>query len=188
MKDTTEKALFNRIASNDTFAFRQLYDKYFPILRFNATKILKSALWSEEVSQEVFLYIWENRKQLATIENPKAWLFRIASNKCLDRIRRQGVEIRAQYIIYNSLHEEPNWRHDYNLVRQLIAEAVHQLPEQQRQAYCLQQEELSYKEIAERLGISPNTVRNHLVRAFAAIRQHLVNHGIPLFIIFFHLK
>jgi len=188
MKDTTEKALFSRIASNDTFAFRELYDKYFPILRFNAAKILKSALWSEEVSQEVLLYIWENRKKLPTIENPKAWLFRIASNKCLDRIRRQGVEIRAQYVIQNVSYEEPRGWHDYNLVRQLIAEAVHQLPEQQRQAYNLQLEELDYKHIAERMGISPNTVRNHLVRAYAAIRQHLVRQGIPLFIIFFHLR
>ena len=62
--------------------------------------------------------------------------------------------------------------------RKQIADVVNSLPEQQRLVYKLQQEEeLSYKEIGERLGISPNTVRNHLVRAFAAIRQHLIDHG-----------
>lgn len=188
MKENTEKTLFNRIAGNDPLAFRQLYDQYFPILCHNATKILKSALWSEEVSQEALLYVWEHRDKLGPLENPKAWLFRIAANKCLDRIRRQGVEIRAQYIIQNAPHEPPASRHDYNLIRRLIAEAIAQLPEQQRQAYHLHQEEQSYRQIAEQMGISPNTVRNHLVRAFAAIRQHLINHGIPLFIIFFHLQ
>ncbi|SFD08950.1 RNA polymerase sigma-70 factor, ECF subfamily [Chitinophaga sp. CF118] len=183
-----DKEFFARIAEGDALAFRQLYDKYFQVLRFNAIKLLKSEYWSEEVTQETFLYIWESRATLTGIEHPAAWIFRVVANKCLDRMKRQGIELRAQYIINATLYEnnkvEQKWQLDYNLLRKLIAEAVDRLPEQQRLVYKLQeQEELSYKEIGERLGISPNTVRNHLVRAFAAIRQHLIDHGefMPLF-------
>ncbi|SHL97365.1 RNA polymerase sigma factor [Chitinophaga sp. CF418] len=189
-----DKEFFARIAKGDALAFRLLYDKYFQVLRFNATKLLKSEYWSEEVTQEALLYIWENRTTLTGIEHPAAWIFRMVANKCLDRMKRQGVELRAQYIINATLYENKNveqkWQLDYNLLQKLIAEAISRLPEQQRLVYKLQQqEELTYKEIGERLGISPNTVRNHLVRAFAAIRQHLLNHGefmaLSFFILFF---
>lgn len=183
-----DKELFARIADGDAPAFRLLFEKYFQILHVNATKLLKSSYWSEEVTQEALLYIWEHRTTLRTIEHPAAWIFRMVANKCLDRIKHQGVEIRAQYIINTTEYEEPRGRLDYNLLQKLIAEAIEQLPEQQRLVYRLQrEEELSYKEIAARLGISPNTVRNHIVRALAAIRQHLISHGEFTALIFFLL-
>lgn len=184
-----DKELFARIANGDAVAFRQLFDKYFQLLRCNATRLLKSEYWSEEVTQEALLYIWETRATLPQIENPGAWIFRVVANKCLDRIKRQHIELRAQYIINGATYAEPQTALDLNLLRKLIAEAVNRLPEQQRLVYKLQQEqELSYKEIGAQLGISPNTVRNHLVRAFAAIRAYLISHGEFMTFFYFFLK
>ncbi|WP_205686092.1 RNA polymerase sigma-70 factor [Chitinophaga costaii] len=185
-----DQQLFARIAEGDAVAFRHLFDKYFEVLCLNATRLLKSAYWSEEVTQEAMLYIWESRATLPAIEQPAAWIFRVVSNKCLDKIKRQQLEIRAQYLLNISPHEDQPGQLDYALLRKLVAEAVAHLPAQQQAVYKLQQEEmLSYKAIAARLGISANTVRNHLVRAFAAIRAHLISHGefLPMlfFLIFF---
>lgn len=177
-----EIELFRRIAADDAIAFQELFQQYFQILRFNALKILKSEYWAEEITQETLLHIWEIRHTLTGVENPAAWLFRIVANKCFNKMRRQVVEQRVQYMIYNSVlapkSAQQSNTYDYDLLQQLIQEAVERLPEQQRLAYKLQQEEeLSYKQIAERLNISPNTVRNHLIRAFNSIRQHVIQHG-----------
>jgi RNA polymerase sigma-70 factor (ECF subfamily) len=188
-----DKQLFARIATDDSIAFRQLFDKYFHPLRLNALKLLKSEFWAEEVTQEALLQVWESRHTLSTIENPAAWLYRIVGNKCIDRMRRQQIELRAQYVI-NSIsndkqHARETEKYDYNRLRRLISEAVNSLPEQQKLVYTLQQEEeLSYKEIAGRLGISPHTVRNHLVRAFNAIRNHLLDNAdfVTLLLFFCH--
>lgn len=185
-----DKALFARIATDDSIAFRQLFDKYFQVLHCNAQKLLKSEYWAEEVTQEALLQVWESRNTLSNIENPAGWLFRIVSNKCLDRMRRQHIELRAQYVINRLTNEkqqvEETRKYDYDLLRKLLGEAINRLSEQQKLVYTLQQEEeLSYKEIATRLGISPNTVRNHLVRAFHAIRNHLVNYGDFLTVLLF---
>jgi RNA polymerase sigma-70 factor (ECF subfamily) len=170
-----------------------LFDKYFHLLRLNALKLLKSEFWAEEVTQEALLQVWESRHTLSTIENPASWLFRIVGNKCIDRMRRQQIELRAQYVI-NSIsndnqHAGETEKYDYDRLRKLITEAVNNLPEQQKLVYTLQQEEeLSYKEIASRLGISPHTVRNHLVRAFNAIRNHLLDNAdfVTLLLFFCH--
>lgn len=183
-----DKELFARIAANDALAFRQLFDKYFKPLYFNSFKLLKSEFWAEELAQEGLLHVWEARNTLTSIENPGAWLFRVVAHKCLDRIRRQEVELRAQYFISKSENTAPTEDYDYNLLQKLVKEAVDQLPEQQQAVYKLRQEkEFSYKEIATTLNISPNTVRNHLVRAFSSIRTYLLNNGefLPILVLIF---
>jgi len=177
-----DKELFTRIEAGDPVAFQQLFSRHYQALYQNAFKLLKSGFWAEEVTQETLLHIWESRDTLSEIENPAAWLFRIVANKCRNRIRRQEIEVKAQYMIAKAAHENQQVRqeesYDYSVLRSLITEAVDRLPEQQKLVYKLQQDqELSYKEMAEQLGISPNTVRNHLVRAFSAIRDHLISHG-----------
>src|SRR5690606_15949234 len=91
---------------NDPLAFRQLFDKYFQVLVINAIKLVKSGYWAEEVAQETLLEVWENREALSTIENPGGWLFRVAANKCVDKVRRQHVELRAQYFINQTVYEK----------------------------------------------------------------------------------
>lgn len=182
--------MFARIEAGDPVAFQQLFAKYYQTLYLNAFKLLKSAFWAEEATQETLLFVWESRTGLAAIEQPAAWLFRIISNKCSNRIRRQAIEVKAQYLITQSAvaHQavQQQGQYDYTVLRAAIRAAVDQLPEQQRLVYTLQQDkELSYKEIAEQLGISPHTVRNHLIRAFNAIRTHLINQGEFLAALFF---
>lgn len=178
----SEKELFQRISLSDAAAFHELFQQHYHTLRFNAFKLLKSEYWAEEVAQEVFVQLWDNRNDLAEIENPVAWLYRITSNRCFDRIRKQEIELRTQYAINQARRSiEPSVQennHDISFLQQLIKEAVNQLPEQQRSVYIMQQEEeLSYKEMAEKLGISRHTVRNHLIRAFQAIRKYIQSQG-----------
>lgn len=182
-----DRELFSRIAMDDTLAFRKLFDRYYQPLLSNALHLLKSEFWAEEVVQDVLLHVWEKRGALSEIDNPRGWLYRVVANKCLDKIKHQEVELKAQYFIHKlSIDKQkidPAESHDYNLLQQLIHDAVQLLTSQQKAVYLLQQEEgLSYKEIGSRLEISPNTVRNHLIKAFGIVRNYVLSHGEFLFV------
>lgn len=173
-----EKELFVRIANGDENAYSEIFRLYFEPLRSNAFKLLKSAFWAEEIIQEVFLHLWIHRDQLTEVEAPASYLYKITAYRCLNRMRRQALEIKMQYFVKKVLHGTSDSRqensYDLKRVEMLIAEAVAQLPEQQRRIFLLQQEEeLNYQEIAARLGISKNTVRNHMVRTLRSIRHNL---------------
>ncbi|SEW51574.1 RNA polymerase sigma-70 factor [Chitinophaga arvensicola] len=175
----TDQLLFVSIADGDGHAFAQLFRQYYEPLRANAYKLMKSAFWAEEVVQEVFLYVWAERKTLVEIDQPAAYLYRVTANRCLNRLRRQELESRMQYFVSQALHDS---HHDdlsgYRKLEKLITEATGRLPAQQQRIFRLQQEEgLSYQEIASRLGISKNTVRNHMVQTLKSIRQYLQQYG-----------
>ena len=178
----TEKELFARIAAGDGQAYAKIFRRYFEPLRANAHKLLKSELWAEEIVQDVFLHLWDRRHGLADVESPASYLYRITANRCLNRMRRRELETKMQYLVSTALHGSGDSRqentYDLQRVETLIAEAVARLPEQQKRIFLLQQEdELSYQAIADQLGISKNTVRNHMVRTLRSIRQYLQQKG-----------
>lgn len=184
-----DKALFVAIANGDGESFTILFKRYFDRLKWNAVKMLKSEFWAEEVIQDVFMQLWSNREKLIDIESPSAYLFRITTNRCLDRIRRRNQEIKIQYLLNQTFSAEPDSlqqnSYDLRLIETVINEAVRQLPEKGRQVFELQRtRNLSYPEIADRLGISKNTVRNHMVKSLHFIRGYLAEKGGLSFVIF----
>ncbi len=176
------RQLFIRIAHGDGIAFTELFRTYFEQVKWNALKLLKSEFWAEEVVQEVFMQLWTNRHQLAAIDSPEGYLFKMTSNRCIDRIRRQELEIKMQYLVSKALHSETDTiqenLYDLDQAEKLIGEAICQLPEQGRRVFELHRDEgLSYQEISTRLNISRNTVRNHMVKNLQSIRSYLQGKG-----------
>lgn len=177
-----DRTLFLRIAEGDGRAFTELFNLCFEPLKWNALKLLKSEFWAEEIVQEVFTQLWRNRQQLAAVEAPVAYLYRMTANRSLDRIRRDALEVRMQYAVNKALHGDPDIfqenKYDLKFVERLISEAIGRLPDQGRRIFELQQKEgLSYQEIADRLGLSKNTVRNHMVKNLQVIRTYMRQHG-----------
>jgi RNA polymerase sigma-70 factor (ECF subfamily) len=184
-----DKALFAGIANGDGGSFTVLFKRYFDQLKWNAVKMLKSEFWAEEIIQDVFMQLWANRERLTDIESPAAYLFRITANRCLDRIRHQNQETKAQYLLNQVLPDEPGSlqqnSYDIRLIERTINEAVQQLPEKGRQVFELQRTgNFSYQEIADQLGISKNTVRNHMVKSLHFIRSYLAEKGEFFLLIF----
>ncbi len=94
-----EKELFSQIARGDVSAYTIIFDNYFDRLRWRALKLLKSEFWAEEIVQDVFMTLWNNRENLIDIDTPSSYLFTMTSNRCFDRIRRQKLEIEMQYVV-----------------------------------------------------------------------------------------
>lgn len=189
-----DKALFARVTEGDSLAYKELFIRYYDPLRINAFRLLNNMFWAEEVAQEVFVKVWDLRTTLTGVSQPSSWLYRICTNLALDRIRKQKNEVRAHYFLAQAHNRspgitEPNSAYDFEQLKKNVAEAIDQLPAQQKIAYMLQLEEnLSYLEIAARMELSVNTVRNHLVRATQSVRNYLMQyapHLLPVLIFLF---
>lgn len=188
ISSNSAKDLFQRISKGDAVAYTIIFNQYFDPLYRNAIKILKSELWAEEIVQDVFLQLWANRQTADAIDAPASYLFKTTLHRCFDRIRRQQLEAKAQYLVNQIMHGPSTIyqqnEYDLNLVKKCIAEAVEQMPPQRRQVFLLRKEkDISYEEIAIELNISRNTVRNHMVKALQDIRSHLQAKGALLFLL-----
>jgi RNA polymerase sigma factor (sigma-70 family) len=119
---------------------------------------------------------------LADVDNVKAYLYKYVSNECLSYLRKKLKDDRVvdaftakQQNCHNNTVETIN----LNEVTKIIAVAVEKLPDQRRNIYQLSRRDgKTIPEIAETLGISPNTVKNALVMALKSIRMQLDQHGI----------
>ena len=189
----TDTDLFSLIAKGDETAFTHIFHRYKTRLFEYALRITKSKHGAEELVQDCFLKIWANRSTLTAVDNPQGYLFTIAPNAGIDFLRKLSLDERIQQQVFHVATGDDNATIDrVNLgeAQRLIAEAVAGLAEQQKQVFQLsRQEGLSYDEIAEQLGISSNTVRNHLVRALKHIRTFLADkYGAIVVMILLHFN
>ncbi len=169
-----------RLKNGDMLAFDVLYQHYSHKLFSFVLKILKNEADAEEIVQEVFVKLWESRLHINDSKLPDSFIFTIAYNHSIDLIRKRiNNKKYLEHLRYLSvIHAAPASVNEFefeelnNLVKTVIAD----LPERQKEIYLLHREEgLSYSEIANQLGISKNTVENHMVRALKYLRQHLDN-------------
>ncbi|SFE40736.1 RNA polymerase sigma-70 factor, ECF subfamily [Chitinophaga sp. CF118] len=189
MLDTlhNEKELWHRCAAGDEMAFTTLFYHYNRLIYPFVLQKVRSETIAEEIIQDTFLKLWTGREHIALLESPDGYLFRIAANRTLDYLRKQA---REQHFLDRYIDKTPEQAEDpeksiyYNETRKAVEEAIQQLPSQRQTIYLLRQEGLSYSEIAEKLGISPNTVRNQLVSAMQFIRTFIQEKGISILVLF----
>ncbi len=173
--------LFARLAQDDEEAFTQIvhffYKKMLPV----AISLVRSETIARDIMQDVFLKLWLNRALMTTIENPAAWLHVVVSNTTSNYIRAQ---LRYDLRVKNSMADTPDtaeiWTDvDARFTQSLIDEAIGELPAKRKLIFLVSRREgLSRKEIATRLSISENTVRNQLTDALQFIQEHLKSKGV----------
>lgn len=176
-----EKALQLLIAEGDEEAFSRLFYQYMPVLQPFILKFTRSQTAAEEIIQETFIRIWLSREKLETVDNLRAWLFRFASNECLNYLRKQLLENRVMDEIADPREHGTTSTADkvsLSEVQRLLDEAIGRLPPQRQRIYRMSRVQgMKIKEIALTLGISPNTVKNALVTSLKSIRDYLALSG-----------
>lgn len=150
--------------------FRLAVDRHYKLVYQVAAGLLSDAAEAEDVTQETFTQYWQHG---AEAEHTKAWLIRVARNRCLDRLRRRN---RIEYREPESLPEASE-HHDALAVAELdelterLRCAVESLPEPQRSIVLLfSLKGMSGKDCAETLGLSVNQVKVYLHRARSRLR------------------
>lgn len=178
MDSATEKGYIEAVSRGDEQAFESLFLHYFPRIKGFISGILQNGEEAEDISQDIFVSMWQNRERLTSIDNLNAYLFRIAKNTVFRHIERsllfkdyqeQQTERSLLFPTNNDNIEEEIYAKE---LEYLISIAVEKMPSQRKRIYQMSRMEgLSNEEIAERLVISKRTVENHLTLALADIRK-----------------
>ncbi len=170
-----------RLIAGDEIALRSVYDYHSEQVYQLAFRFLKDTAWSEEIVQDVFLKLWLNREGLDEQGNIWLYLYVITKRLCLNKLReiRKSTELLEQ--LMQSMEVAGNLSEEQLMAAELEQRAKHlisRLPKQQQLIFKLSREEgLTHNEIAQRLGLSPNTVKNHMVQALKTLKSTLQQYG-----------
>lgn len=171
----SEKDLLILSSQHDRRAFTQLFHIHKHKLYSFLLRLTGSTEMAEDVTQDVFLRMWENRSRLPGIENFDSYIFRTARNRCITVFKRAAMEAA---ILMEAQYTTPSWNRvtDDAVVekelREKLRSLLEKLPPQQKLVYTLSREYgLKYEEIGRRLDISPATVKNHMVQALRTLRE-----------------
>lgn len=174
-RNDTEALL--QMADGSIAAYRFLFDHHFADLCNFLLIYLHSRELSEEIALEIFAHIWEKRETLVIKATFKSFLFASAKNKAISQYRKSHKTVFTSLDSGEHLFSDRSESSEFmenNELRELIDAAIGKLPEKSRQIYQLAWEEnLSHKEIAEQLGITPKTVENHVGIALRKLRESL---------------
>ncbi|GAA0885101.1 RNA polymerase sigma-70 factor [Sphingobacterium siyangense subsp. cladoniae] len=170
-----EKELLCQLHHGDIQAFDILYHRYSQIIYANILKFLKNETSAEDLLQDVFLRIWENRSKIDPEQSFAAFLFTCSRNITFNFKRRLKLEMESEVqLAYGALESENTIDKvlDSKEAMVLVEDLLSRLPTQRQKIFRLSKlEGKSYKEIAEEMDISIATVRDHIVKANKFIRH-----------------
>lgn len=180
-----------QIEIKDKEAYESLFRTWYePLCRY-AYSILKDTFESEDAVQKVFYELWDDRFNVDISTSVKSYLYRAVHNTCLNRIKQMKVHAAHNMQIVageDRIHDEVYEKIVGQELSYSIEVAIAELPPRCREVFQLSRfEMLSYKEIAQRLDISPNTVENQIAKALKLLRENL-KEFIPAILLYYLIK
>jgi RNA polymerase sigma-70 factor (ECF subfamily) len=141
-----------------------------------ALRITGNPVEAEDVVQEVFIKVWENRSELGEVDNLPAWCMQMTKNRAIDKIRLKANQTEGIEGLYSmsSKDTSPDRKAELKDAVQHVKQLMEQLPEAQRMAMELRDiEGMSYQEISKVLGQSLSQVKTNIFRARKGIKTKL---------------
>jgi len=181
------KELQNRVAKGDETAFTQLYLHFGKKLILFGVSLVRSKEISEELVEDVFVKLWANRRSVSEIENITVYLYVAVKNKALNKLSQKANELISAPFDYldTTLDEFAVDPYDLMITSEMM-DRMHQvietLPPRCKMIFKLIREDgLKYKEVAEILNISVNTIDAQMAIAVKKIctALHIEKPGKP---------
>jgi RNA polymerase sigma-70 factor (ECF subfamily) len=171
---TDEVELIELVAGGDVRAYRQLVDRHLRGIHAFAYRMLGSRAEAEEVCQETFLRLWEHAGRYVPSAKPSTWIYRIAHNLSIDRLRRRRETSSGVAPDELPASERPSGLFLERQVADAVQRALSELPERQRAAMGLvHYQGLSNAEAAEVLGVGVRALESLLARARRQLKESL---------------
>ncbi|SMC66080.1 RNA polymerase sigma factor [Pedobacter africanus] len=176
-KGLTEKELIILLQQDDQGALRPLYESHLKPLHYFILRIAKSRELAEDVVQDVFVKLWDNREQIDPDQPFKTFLYTIAKRHLLNLLRRvqHETQILDQIKKYTAFSEDTtDLQLDYAESNELLNEAIEKLPPQCKTIFIkCKIQGMSYKHAALELGIAEGTVHTQMVKALRLIKEYI---------------
>ncbi len=170
-----EQELLNLQKTDENKFIEVLFKKYYSSLCRTVNRIVNDTDAAEDLVQDVFMKVWNNRQTLEINLSIKSYLYRSAINSALNYLERSKkiVNLEESNFLEPSVNDAEDQLH-FNEVQQRVKEATDALPPACKTIFILsRQENMSYKEIADSLQISPKTVENQMGKALKHFREYL---------------
>jgi RNA polymerase sigma-70 factor (ECF subfamily) len=168
--------LLTQAKTGDQAAFAALVRRHQNMVFSVALHMLRSRPAAEDLAQEVFLELYRSLGKLESDAHVVSWLRRVASHRCIDEIRRRNHRPEFPTDALPDPGHAPQTREVF--VAEKLQALVANLPARARMVVVLRfQEEMDPTEIAETLDMPVNTVKSHLRRSIAALRERLMGRG-----------
>jgi len=175
----SDRELLKQLSKDNTEAFKTLFDQYYPVL---VRVLMRYSADQDEIKdwiQEIYIRLWESREGIKadSIENFKAYFIVTARNyaiKALAKKKRLKIE-QFQSVTQNEIADSSPFNlMEENELRRAYQAAISRLPVKTQKAYVLNRETgLTYRSVANELGISIKTVETQISRALMLLRQEL---------------
>ena len=176
-----ERELIKRLINSDEEAFCDLYALYKNRLMYFAMKFLKSKEFAEDVFQDAFASVWQNRRFLNPESPFSAYIYTIVRNRILNLLSTFENEKKLKESILSSAIEIDNETSQSILdadLSAIIEKAIENLTPQQSKVFEMSRKRfMSHKEIAAELGISVYTVQQHISTSLRLIRTYLTKYS-----------
>lgn len=160
---------------NNTESFRQLYSRYDKALMLYAMKMTEDEETAEDIVQNVFLHLWENREIFDDENVVRNFLYLSVRRRAIDHARHVKVEGKyKEYALGNDEATEAAWEDSEAFKSEIyrrLMEAINELPPRQREIFLHYMQGKKNTEIAQMMNISEETIRVQRKRALKTLRK-----------------
>ena len=167
-----DKELLNELGKGELSAYDSLYVTYSARVREFAFRLTKNMEEAEDITHNIFLKVWEEKEEISKVDSFKSYLFTMTKNLIFNSFKKNNLKLKYKQSVNYFQNEEMDSRIYANDLDILIALAIEKMPEERKQIFKMSRyEEMSYKEIADKLTISPKTVQYHISHALSDLRK-----------------
>lgn len=186
-----EKLLVEKLKEGDKSAYSFLFTAYYSDLVMFATTFLKDIDSSEEIVQDVFLKLWEEREDIIITTTLKSFLLKLIQNRCLDLLRHLKVKSSHYESVLNSTILLECDTENYILrseIENIVEKALDKISAEVSEPFRLNRYEgLKYREIAERMHVSDRTVEVRISKVLQILRIELKDYLITFLVVLTNL-
>ncbi|NML41350.1 sigma-70 family RNA polymerase sigma factor [Chitinophaga sp. G-6-1-13] len=181
-----DAALWQQVKRGDTASFTCLFERYWDEMFSMAYRRLADEATAKDFVQNIFIHAWENRQQITVESNLSPYLFtalKYSVVRHIYRVAKQGTTDLplSVYSLPDETEQKKQDHHEFDRLREKVQSEIAAMPDKMREVFILSYEkELSIREIALRLSISEQTVKNQVHNALKRLRFRLQNQAIFL--------
>jgi RNA polymerase sigma-70 factor (family 1) len=183
--------LVTGLREGNELVFESIFKNYYERLCNYANTFINDITEAEEMVQGTFMTLWEKHDVIDVHTSLKSYLYRAVHNNCLNHIKHTHIkrEYNSEYLHYADIEYEQVSNELMGKELELkINTAINSLPPQCRTVFKMSRyENLTYNEIAEKMGISVKTIENHMIKALRTLRVELKEY-LPLIILLLWFK
>jgi RNA polymerase sigma-70 factor (ECF subfamily) len=178
------------VAAKEDREFRQLFDIWFERIHHLCLRYIRQGMVAEETAMDVMFRIWKHQERINEVSNPDAFIFRIAHNAIISTLRKKDARLfsldemegEAENVLQNE--RPPHFELHLKELQHVYEKAVAALPQKRQQIFLMHRESnLTSRQIAKHLNLSPRTVEHQVSSALQSIRAALKEYGVSIAIL-----